>query len=64
MGLWTSTGLLIFVLGLALMAWAACEVLWVNSAELLERDVRKKLVFALAGFFLIAIFLAVLWLAA
>jgi hypothetical protein len=64
MGLWTSTGLLIFVLGLALMAWAACEVLWVNSAELFERDVRKKLVFAIAGFFLIAIFLAVLWLAA
>lgn len=61
-GLWTSVGILIFVLGLALIGWAACEGLWVNSAELIERDVRKKLVLAIGGIFLIAIFLAVLWL--
>jgi uncharacterized membrane protein YidH (DUF202 family) len=61
MGFWTSVGVLIFVLGLALIGCATCEIVWVNSAERFERHVRKKFVLAVAGLFSIAIVLAVLW---
>ena len=61
MGFWTSVGVLIFVLGLALIGCAACEIIWVNSAERFALHVRKKLVLAVAGFFSIAIIWALLW---
>lgn len=61
MGFWTSVGVLIFVLGLALIGCATCEIIWVNSAERFELHIRKKLVLAVAGFFSIVLVLAVLW---